>query len=274
MDLKCLSCNEYYNTSDTIQMIPVHHFTSVASREGPGKRYGGGVAKKNEELKAKEGCYVKARERVVELEREIEELKANVDFLGHFSPWSPDAQPRSSPLCSDVTLVAFDDTPDNPVPANKFVLASRSLVFKAMLETTMEESISGTIKISEVTRDSLHAFVNYLYTAEVCLDEKIASDLLALADKYQIKQLNELCQRYLIPFLNWDNSISYYAFAYKHSAEKLLESSLSIITKNMDKFINSDDYRDLAKKDPSFLVGIFEDYTKKHVNDAAKKESS
>ncbi|GAB2289897.1 hypothetical protein Dimus_024198 [Dionaea muscipula] len=212
---------------------------------------------------------------IEELERENEELKANVDFLRHSPPSSHDDtiqyHPQSSPVSTDVKLVASDDLPDAPILANKFVLASRSPVFKAMLKTAMEESISGTIKISDVTHDSLNAFVNYLYTADVFLDEKIASDLLVLADKYQVKHLNELCQRYLVSILNWDNSVSNYCFAYKYSAEKLLEASLSIITNNMDKFMNGDDYRELVKKDPSFLVGIFEAYTKKQVNIAAKK---
>ncbi|GAB2301432.1 hypothetical protein Dimus_035455 [Dionaea muscipula] len=215
-------------------------------------------------------CYVK-------LKREIEELKANVDFLRHSFPSSHDDtikyHHRSSPLSSDVTLVASDDSAINLVSANKFVLASRSPVFKMMLETAMEETISGIIKISDVNYDLLHVFVNYLYTADVCLDEKIASDLLILAEKYQVKHLKEHCERYLVSSLKWDNSVSNSVFAYKHSAEKLLEASLSIITDNMDKFINTDDYRELVKKDVSLVVEIFKAHVAKQENIAAKNAS-
>ncbi|GAB2289802.1 hypothetical protein Dimus_024106 [Dionaea muscipula] len=256
MNIHCLSCNTdlYYETYNAYWTTSNGYQTT----NGPGN--------------CKE-CYVKARDRAVELERENRELKANIDFLRHSSLLSPDDHPRSSPLSSDITLVASDHSPDKPIPANKFVLASRSPVFKAMFETMMDESISGIIKISDVTHDSLHAFVNYLYTTDVCLDEKIASDLLVLADKYRVKQLNELCQEYLVSNLNLDNSVSKYAFACKHSAGKLLEASLLIITDNMDKFMNRDDYCELVKKDPAFLVGIFEAYTKKQVNVPSKKES-
>ncbi|GAB2289912.1 hypothetical protein Dimus_024211 [Dionaea muscipula] len=68
-------------------------------------------------------CYVKARDVAVELEREnkdlgreIEELKANVGFLRHPPPSS-----HGDPV-QDVKLVASDDSPDDAVPANKFVL--------------------------------------------------------------------------------------------------------------------------------------------------------
>ncbi|GAB2302335.1 hypothetical protein Dimus_036350 [Dionaea muscipula] len=218
-------------------------------------RYGSGAAKKKR----------KAGKKNEELEREIEALKANVDFLSHSFSSSHDDHPRSFPLFSDVALVASDDSPDAPIPANKFVLASHSPVFKAMLETAMEESISGIIKMSDVTYGSLHAFVKYLYTADVCLDVKIASDLLILAEKYQVKHLKEHCERYLVSNLNWDNSILNYVFACKHSAGKLLEASLSIITNNMDKFMNTNEYGEIIRKDLSLLVGIFEAYMIKQV---------
>ncbi|GAB2289784.1 hypothetical protein Dimus_024095 [Dionaea muscipula] len=209
---------------------------------------------------------------------------ANVDFLRLSSPSSHDDPiARSSPLSSDVTLVASDDLPDAPIPANKLVLYliekpeksdTRSTVFKAMIDRVMEESISGTIKISDVTYVSVHIFVNSLFTADVYLNEKRARDLLILAKKYQVKHLNELCQKYLVSSLNWDNSISNYVFAYQHSARKLFKASLSIIIDNMDKFMNTDEYGELVKKDSSCVVGIFEAYMKKQVNIVDKKGSS
>ncbi|GAB2289792.1 hypothetical protein Dimus_024097 [Dionaea muscipula] len=273
--IKCLSCKKYlyYNSSGGYSP------TSGAGAYVPGPCWTtNGVHYTTNGPGTCKECYLEARDTAEELRRENKKLKANVDFLRHSSPWSHDDRieyhPRSSPLSSDVTLIASDDSPHVPIPANKFVLASRSPVFKAMLENAMEESISGIIKISDVTYDSLHAFVNYLYTADVCLDDKIASELLVLAEKYQIKHLNEFCQKYLVSSLNWDNLVSNYVFAYQHSAGILLEASLSIITNNMDKFMNTDDYGELVKEDPSCVVGIFEAYMQKQVNIVAKKGSS
>ncbi|GAB2289908.1 hypothetical protein Dimus_024207 [Dionaea muscipula] len=283
MCIECLSCKKHLYTTKRGGMSPCKRWYTTEGNEstnGPGtckdcyvdivtaREWAlQGLRRENEELKAKMGCYVKARDRAVQLEREIEELKANVDFLR-----------LSYPLFSDVTLVASDHSPDAPVPvpipANKVVLASHSPVFKAMLETEMKENISGTIKIGDVTCDLLHVFVNYLYTADVCLDEKIASGLLVFAEKYQIKHLKEHCERYLVSNLNWDNSVSNYVLAYQHSAEKLLEACLSIITNNMDKFLNTDEYGELVKKDLSIVVGILEAYAKKQVNTAGKNGSS
>ncbi|TYI92760.1 hypothetical protein E1A91_D02G093800v1 [Gossypium mustelinum] len=110
------------------------------------------------------------------------------------------ASTSPGPLFPDVVLVASDDgLPPVPVPAHRAVLVNRSPVFKAMLENEMEESRSGTIKISEVSYDALRAFVNYLYTAEAWLDEQRA------------------CEKY------------------QHGAKLVLDAALCLITDNMDK---------------------------------------
>lgn len=152
--------------------------------------------------------------------------------------------------------------------------ASRSPVFRAMLENEMEESRSGTIKISDVSYDALCAFINYLYTAEACLDEQMACDLLILAEKYQVKHLKTYCEKFLVSKLNWDNSVMSYTFAHHHNAKHVLDASLSLITDNMDKVTKREEYMELVEKDPRLVVDIFEAYLSKQVNMAAGKDSS
>ena len=151
---------------------------------------------------------------------------------------------------------------------------NRSPVFKAMLENEMEESRSGTIKISDVSYDALRAFVNYLYSAEAWLDEQMACDLLVLAEKYQVKHLKGYCEKFLVSKLNWDNSLMSYAFAHQHSAKLVLDAALCLITDNMDKLTKREEYMELVEKDPRLLVEIYEAYLSKQVNTAAHKDIS
>ncbi|KAK9271049.1 hypothetical protein L1049_026638 [Liquidambar formosana] len=225
-------------------------------------------------------CYEEASETEEELKREIEELKAKVAFLRFWSPLDHQHS-RSSPSHSftDVVLVASDDgfggpVAPVPVPAHKAVLVSRSPVFKAMLENEMEESRSGTIKISDITYDALRSFVNYLYTAEACLDEQLACELLVLAEKYQVKHLKSYCEKFMVSKLNWDNSVMSFAFAHQHNAKHLLDAALSLITDNMDKLTKRDEYIELVEKDPRLVVEIYEAYLSKQVNTAAHKDSN
>ncbi|XP_071722725.1 BTB/POZ domain-containing protein At4g08455 [Rutidosis leptorrhynchoides] len=227
-------------------------------------------------------CYEEASETEQELKREIEELKSKVNFLKFWGPL--DSRPHHShrstvPCFTDVVLVAVDLDSGKPVansvpvPANKSLLASRSPVFRAMLETEMEESLSGTIKLSDVSYDALRAFVNFLYTAETSLDDDLACDLLILADKYEVKHLKAYCEKFLISKLNWESSLMNYSFAHQHNAKTLLDASLSLILDNMDKLSKREEYIELVEKDPRLVVDIYEAYLSKQVNTAAASTS-
>ncbi|XP_021760907.1 BTB/POZ domain-containing protein At4g08455-like [Chenopodium quinoa] len=241
LSLRCLSCREEYCSTDA------------------------GTCKE---------CYEEASETEEELKSEIEDLKAKVAFLRLGS--SPlDSHKRSSSVgFSDVVLVASDEFHSNPVSllAHKAVLASRSPVFKAMLEIEMEESRSGTISISDVSYDALRAFVNYLYTAEACLDEQLACDLLVLAEKYEVKHLKMYCEKFLVSKLNGDNSVASYSFAHQHNANHLLQSALSMIIEDMDNLTKSEEYTHLVEKDPRLVVEIYEAYLSKQTNTAARSD--
>lgn len=138
----------------------------------------------------------------------------------------------------------------------------------------MEESRSGTIKISDVSYDALRAFVNYFYSAEACVDEQMACELLVLAEKYEVKHLKAYCEKLLVSKLNWDNSIINYAFAHQHNAKVLLEAALSLIMDNMDKLRKRQEYTELVEKHPRLVVEILEACLAKQENTAAPKDTS
>ncbi|KAL9286053.1 putative chromatin remodeling & transcription regulator BTB-POZ family [Arabidopsis thaliana] len=214
-------------------------------------------------------CYVEAGETEEELKREIDDLKAKVAFL-RLSSSLDHGTSSTSRSFTDVVLIASEDNAGSPpIPAHKSVLVSRSPVFKAMLENEMEESLSGTIKISDVSYDALRTFVYYLYTAEACLDEQMACDLLVMSEKYQVKHLKSYCERFLVTKLSPDNSLMTYAFAHQHNAKHVLDAALSQIVENMDKLTKREEYMELVEKDPRLIVEIYEAYLSKQVNTAA-----
>ncbi|XWS21694.1 hypothetical protein CRYUN_Cryun30bG0076300 [Craigia yunnanensis] len=207
---------------------------------------------------------------------EIDDLKAKVAFLSFWSPSKDDDAHHDSTSSAlffpDVTLVTSDSDdssslPPDPILAHKAILANRSPVFKAMLENEMEESKTGTIKIIDASNDAIRAFVNYMYTAEALVDEKMGCALLVLAEKYMVKHLKEYCEKFLSSQLYWENSLKSYAFAQQHNAKQLLQSALAIILENMEKLTQMEEYKELVEKDPRLVVEIYEAYITKLLRD-------
>lgn len=226
--MRCLSCEEEYDADDA------------------------GTCKE---------CYQEANEAEEELRHEIEELKAKLSFLALPSP-------LLNPSTGDLVLLPADDSSAVPIPAHKHILVSRSPVFKAMLENDMTESRSGTIKISDVSYDTLRAFVDYLYTAEASLDNQMACNLLALGEKYQVKHLKTYCEKYLIAKMNWDKAIANYAFAYQYNCKQLLNAALAVILDNMDCLTQNEYYAELVDSHPRLVVEIYETYLVRQLNTA------
>ncbi|KAL2339725.1 hypothetical protein Fmac_007665 [Flemingia macrophylla] len=223
-------------------------------------------------------CYQEANEAEEELRLEIRELNAKLSFLALPSP-------LLNPSTADLVLLPADEPSAAPVPAHKNILSppwvlrsestarreqsvTRSPVFKAMLENDMTESRSGTIKISDVSYDTLRAFVDYLYTAEAHLDNQMACNLLALGEKYQVEHLKTYCEKYLIAKMNWDKAIANYAFAYQYNCKELLHTALAVILENMDCLTQNEYYAELVDSHPHLVVEIYETYLVRQPNTA------
>ncbi|KAH7447102.1 hypothetical protein KP509_01G091000 [Ceratopteris richardii] len=205
-------------------------------------------------------CYDEASEAEEALKKEIEELHARIAFL---KTWVPEAMDD----CADVVLECIDGS---KIRAHRAVLISRSTVFKAMLESKAEEGRTNNIKITDFTYGTLRLFVHYLYTAEIYSEslEECAVDLLALAEKYNVKQLKALCERHMISKLNFGNALSNFEYASLHGAKNLKQAALSTILENMQELIGKAEYNELVNRDAKLVVEIFESYLAKQMGKA------
>ncbi|CAL2241984.1 unnamed protein product [Prunus armeniaca] len=154
-----------------------------------------------------------------------EDLKAKVAFL---------AMSNRYPLtfCTDVVLHASDDGHSGGparAMAHEAVLASRSPVFKALLHNETKE---------------IHIY-------ELSLQELVA-------EKYQLHHLKDLCQKFLVSNLNWDNSLATYTFGHDHNDKQIIDAALMLITNNIEKLASSDEYADIKRSHPQLVIKIYE----------------
>jgi len=73
------------------------------------------------------------------------------------------------------------------------VLAARSAVFAAMFEAGMREAQNDHVHIDDVDADVMKEMLRYMYTGTAPGIERMADELLAAADKYQLDRLKVCC---------------------------------------------------------------------------------
>uniref|UniRef100_A0A915LN30 BTB domain-containing protein n=1 Tax=Meloidogyne javanica TaxID=6303 RepID=A0A915LN30_MELJA len=86
------------------------------------------------------------------------------------------------------------------INTHKFILAKNSVVFRRMFEQMgMTEAQNGKVKIVDTSPECFKAMLESLYSGEIHEKtiKKHSEDLFAIAHKYQVKQLMEICENYM-----------------------------------------------------------------------------
>ena len=130
---------------------------------------------------------------------------------------------------TDVTIV----TKEKEFKAHKVVLACQSIFFETCLEDRWKKGDSNRIEMLDVPIDIMDAVLTYMYTGKVKDIDQAAYDLLPKANEYQLEGLKMKCEEALIKALTSQTVIDILLMADMHNAQKLRESCMLFIAKNI-----------------------------------------
>ncbi|KAG5452460.1 Protein roadkill [Clonorchis sinensis] len=141
--------------------------------------------------------------------------------------------------------------------AHKAILAARSPVFAAMFEHGMEESRANRVEITDMEPDTLAEVLRYIYTGQVVGMDKLAHDLLAAADKYQLERLKTMCEEALVESLSVENCCDILGLADMHNADQLKAHTLEFIMLHAHDVCETEGYDQLVRHRPRLLNECF-----------------
>lgn len=113
---------------------------------------------------------------------------------------------------------------------HKNILALNSSVFSAMFDNAMSESQTNQMTMTDFDADSVHDFLNYLYTGQIS-DEDNAVELFSLAMKYDVEDLKVICEEIILYNLNESNAYEIYTLGQSHNSDKLKQEAFDEIVK-------------------------------------------
>lgn len=155
---------------------------------------------------------------------------------------------------SDVIFIVKGKTFD----AHKCVLASCSAVFEAMFTNEMKEKETSEVKIDDVEANVFTEILRFVYTGKVEKPEVLASDLLFVADKYDLKNLKIYSQQEMLKNLNVETAVKYLVLSDLHSCDPLKQEVIEYISRHSTGVVKTDGWKQMIKSYPHLVAEIFE----------------
>lgn len=154
---------------------------------------------------------------------------------------------------SDVTLVSDG----KEIRVHKNVLTARSPVFAAMFQHNMLEKRKNKVHIDDIKHEVLKEMLRFIYCSRVKNVESLAEDLLAAAEKYELKGLKLMCEIVMCKALSVDNAVNFLIISDLYKADKLKKESIHFINANTDAVSITPEFKAMAESKPHLVVEIF-----------------
>lgn len=117
--------------------------------------------------------------------------------------------------------------------AQRAILSVRSPVFAAMFQSGMQEAKLSLITIKDFKPAVFQEVLRFIYTDKVKGLNKMAHDLLAAADKYELNKLRKMSETYLLGNLCRETILQTLVLADLYHAQQLKDCAVQFICDNI-----------------------------------------
>jgi len=157
---------------------------------------------------------------------------------------------------SDVVVVAEE----REFPVHRVILSQRSDVFRAMFDVDMMERQNRRVVIEDLSADTVSDLLTFIYTDSAPNVNKLAMELLAAAEKYNISRLKAVCEAELAKSLTVDNVIDRLLESETYRADQLKAAALHWIGKHAPDVVETTSWKSLCEEHPAWVTVICEQF--------------
>ena len=155
---------------------------------------------------------------------------------------------------SDITIICDDEK----FPCHKFILSSRSDVFKTMLAMPdSKEQQDGVISIDDVSAKTMRTFLKFMYKDDLEIEE-IDCNLLMAAEKYNFKKLFNICLKQVTKMIKTDTVMEIIIAAYLIDNDQLLQEASKFIFKNRGSIRKCELWDQIKSKHPAIAAKVMD----------------
>lgn len=152
---------------------------------------------------------------------------------------------------SDVTVVVGK----NKFELHKAILSGKSKVFSTMFKQDVEESSTKVIEIKDIPYDVMKEVFRFIYCGKVENLQKFPSLLIEAAEKFDLKELKHVCEKFLQKNICVKDCCEMLQIADSYKCENLKSAVIDFAARHLDLLLEMDDFEKLTKY-PQYLKMI------------------
>ncbi|XP_044010132.1 speckle-type POZ protein-like [Aphidius gifuensis] len=108
-----------------------------------------------------------------------------------------------------------------------------------------EENENNEVVIEDIEEDVFEEFLHFIYTGESPNVDKMPMELLAVADKYQLDCLKNICEKVIRESINVDNIASILVCSDRYNLKKLYKKCLEFMKRNLRSIVKLETFESL-----------------------------
>lgn len=115
-----------------------------------------------------------------------------------------------------------------------------------MFSHNFQETRSNRVVVTDLEPEAVVEMIRFIYSNRVQSLERVNRHLLAAADKYNIQDLKEICERSLCDSMTVENVSGLLLFARDRFSVNLKRKTIDFITRNIEAVTHSSGWNELV----------------------------
>lgn len=128
---------------------------------------------------------------------------------------------------------------------HKFLLASRSDYFKAMIINDTRESKAGRVELDDVEPDTMCIILEYLYTSKVTITIENVQNILMAASRFQMDELVSFCEDFIRDGIDLTNCLAVLSTADRCNLQDLFQSAFEFCVDHFKQVVEDESFTEL-----------------------------
>ncbi|XP_023274759.1 kelch-like protein 41a, partial [Seriola lalandi dorsalis] len=145
---------------------------------------------------------------------------------------------------------------DRSIPCHRLILAACSPYFRELyFSEDGKEADKTEVVLENLDPKILEVIVNYMYSAEIDINDDNVQDILSVANRFQIPSVFTVCVNYLQKKLSKKNCLAIYRLGLMLNCARLAIAARDYIADRFETIVKDEDFLELAPPELFAIIG-------------------